>query len=338
MTAKIEIAIALIAWALISFSSARLCPDGESECPESSTCCLIGDHTYGCCPLVDAVCCDDRSHCCPTGTKCDTMEGRCIRANGSSTKMKRKQKAKKILKDVICPDKRYKCPSGSTCCDIGQGRFGCCPLSDAVCCSDHAHCCPKSTICNVHEGRCINPKDGEAETWYTKFRSTKIIHKKSVKNELSIMQCRDGNFCSGSEKCCQVDDDQASCCPFKDGICCEGGRHCCPSGFECDSEEGRCVKEGELFSITQMLSSTSDTTDPLFFEDEELVMCPDGSRCSGRSKCCASLNNDGITSYSCCPLSQGVCCGKTCCPRGYSCAERRKCEKNAAPPDFDLFD
>lgn len=254
--------------------------------------------------------------------------------------MRRSQKAKKLVNEVICPDERYKCPSGTTCCNNGYGHFGCCPLPDAVCCSDHVHCCPHSTVCNVAEGRCIKPEaDGEMLiSWYEKFQGTRVVRKKSVKNEASIMQCNGKSACSGSDQCCEMNDGQASCCPFKDGICCEGGRHCCPSGFECDQEEGRCLKEGEIFSVTQMWSSTREASDRLFDEGDDMVTCPDGSLCSERSKCCSFVNDHGTTSYSCCPLSQGVCCGETCCPRGYSCAAGRKCEKNAAPRGFDLFD
>uniref|UniRef100_A0A0R3RHD6 GRANULINS domain-containing protein n=1 Tax=Elaeophora elaphi TaxID=1147741 RepID=A0A0R3RHD6_9BILA len=44
----------------------------------TSTCCLIDIGTYGCCPMMDAVCCDDRTHCCPPNTKCDMEHRQCL--------------------------------------------------------------------------------------------------------------------------------------------------------------------------------------------------------------------------------------------------------------------
>ncbi len=40
-----------------------VCPDNLSECPEETTCCQMDDGSYGCCPIPNAVCCDDHIHC-----------------------------------------------------------------------------------------------------------------------------------------------------------------------------------------------------------------------------------------------------------------------------------
>ena len=53
-----------------SSPKAVICPGGKTECKDGSTCCLIGDHTYGCCPMKSAVCCSDMQHCCPNGFRC----------------------------------------------------------------------------------------------------------------------------------------------------------------------------------------------------------------------------------------------------------------------------
>ena len=34
-------------------------------------------HRFGCCPFEDAVCCEDKLHCCPNGYKCDLAKGKC---------------------------------------------------------------------------------------------------------------------------------------------------------------------------------------------------------------------------------------------------------------------
>ena len=48
-----------------------ICPDGTSECASNNTCCVNLSGGYDCCPLLNAVYCSDRQHCCPLGYKCD---------------------------------------------------------------------------------------------------------------------------------------------------------------------------------------------------------------------------------------------------------------------------
>uniref|UniRef100_A0A3Q3GYU9 Granulins domain-containing protein n=1 Tax=Kryptolebias marmoratus TaxID=37003 RepID=A0A3Q3GYU9_KRYMA len=56
-----------------------LCNDGVSECPNGMTCCETADGKWGCCPMPkQAVCCDDKEHCCAEGTTCDTKNMKCI--------------------------------------------------------------------------------------------------------------------------------------------------------------------------------------------------------------------------------------------------------------------
>nr|CDS30821.1 granulin [Hymenolepis microstoma] len=43
------------------------CADGQSVCPDETTCCALESGKYACCPLPDAVCCEDHEHCCPNG-------------------------------------------------------------------------------------------------------------------------------------------------------------------------------------------------------------------------------------------------------------------------------
>ncbi len=55
------------------------CQDKEFTCPDRNTCCPLSppNEGYGCCPMPNAVCCEDRIHCCPHGTVCDVKQGRC---------------------------------------------------------------------------------------------------------------------------------------------------------------------------------------------------------------------------------------------------------------------
>lgn len=55
-----------------------------------------------------------------------------------------------------CPN-GANCPGTQTCCANGSGGYGCCPYTNAVCCSDHTHCCPSGTVCDVKEGTCNRP-------------------------------------------------------------------------------------------------------------------------------------------------------------------------------------
>ncbi|GBM84677.1 Granulins [Araneus ventricosus] len=133
----------------ISLASAvkKECPGGTFTCPDSATCCQLVDKSYGCCPMENAVCCDDHIHCCPADTKCAT--GMCIQSNNRSVEMHLLRN-----KDVICDDQSV-CPDETTCCkNPHTQKFGCCPMENAVCCDDGLHCCPEGTTCNLEERKC----------------------------------------------------------------------------------------------------------------------------------------------------------------------------------------
>jgi hypothetical protein len=53
------------------------CGDGTS-CLDLETCCPMNHNRFGCCPYDDAVCCEDKLHCCPYGYKCDIKRGKCL--------------------------------------------------------------------------------------------------------------------------------------------------------------------------------------------------------------------------------------------------------------------
>merc|ERR1712227_516920 len=47
------------------------CPGGVMQCPDRNSCCGLPDGSgYQCCPLPDAVCCEDGVRCCPNGYQC----------------------------------------------------------------------------------------------------------------------------------------------------------------------------------------------------------------------------------------------------------------------------
>jgi hypothetical protein len=113
-----------------------MCPDQKSTCQDGQTCCLLASGEYACCPLPNAVCCDDHQHCCPEGTTCHTTTGQCLHGN-LVTKMVPKQPstpadvpappAAPVNAEYECPDKVSTCPEGTTCCEMLNGHYGCCP-------------------------------------------------------------------------------------------------------------------------------------------------------------------------------------------------------------------
>ena len=48
---------------------------------------------------------------------------------------------------INCSDGSSSCPSRSTSCLMSSNGYGCCPLTNAVCCSDGIHCCPGGYKC-----------------------------------------------------------------------------------------------------------------------------------------------------------------------------------------------
>ena len=100
------------------------------------------------CVFLQAVCCADGVHCCPSGFKCDLSHGVC-RKGTEQLPWLMKILAKPISKFepsdltltsaidlehnphcVVCPDGRSQCPDGTTCCVMPGGIYGCCPLPD----------------------------------------------------------------------------------------------------------------------------------------------------------------------------------------------------------------
>jgi len=62
---------------ILSCAKDNQCPGSKASCPDDSTCCHLHDGSYGCCPIKNAVCCQDSVHCCPAGYSCDVIKGVC---------------------------------------------------------------------------------------------------------------------------------------------------------------------------------------------------------------------------------------------------------------------
>ncbi|XP_065287821.1 progranulin-like isoform X4 [Dermacentor albipictus] len=147
----------------------QLCPDGN-ECEDDQTCCLLQSGSYGCCPYNQAVCCDDKEHCCPAGYTCDVQAARCIKGDLSSPLMRplvpkrRSRLTNTILVDEVkttCPDQST-CPDKMTCCQSKNSTYVCCPFDKATCCKDGEHCCPGGYQCDEARRMCtrkLRPED-----------------------------------------------------------------------------------------------------------------------------------------------------------------------------------
>ncbi|RVE60076.1 hypothetical protein OJAV_G00194400 [Oryzias javanicus] len=56
--------------------------DESASCPGEATCCRTGAGGWACCPLPQAVCCEDHVHCCPNATVCNLETETCDHPSG----------------------------------------------------------------------------------------------------------------------------------------------------------------------------------------------------------------------------------------------------------------
>ena len=223
-------------------SDDSICPDAMSRCAPGTTCCKLNNGNWGCCPLADAICCNDHIHCCPKGYVCDAEANTCNNGQISIPLYKKTESFQinetKILKSkkdnllsVVCPDgdlyflfliisKHFLslyiilgssfCPKDNTCCKMFDGSYGCCPINNAMCCNDKLHCCPSNTKCNVEKGTCDT--DTINIQWFNKTKATKMNPKSK---ELTIIQapltCPDNTTCDSRNTCCKQGDESYGC-------------------------------------------------------------------------------------------------------------------------------
>ena len=310
-----------------------MCPDDRSECPSTETCCLTSDypHAYGCCPEKNAVCCADGKHCCPSGYTCDLSTGTC-ESYGSSIPMIEKRPpavnvAPPVVKEqrqmittnkpqnIMCSDKKTQCLDGDTCCKLPSGKgseYGCCPMTNATCCSDGIHCCPSTYTCNVSGEICSK---GSATVPLVKKVQGIRMAPQNVVCPNSETECADGSTC------CKLKSGEYACCPLAKAICCSDGVHCCPQTYTCNTKDGTCTKGDRviaMFKKQPAVKKPKQNIDSL--KVPRNIICPDKeSECASNATCC--LLKSGV--YGCCPIPFAVCCedGSHCCPNDYACQE-----------------
>ncbi|XP_054622865.1 granulin b [Dunckerocampus dactyliophorus] len=302
-------------------AAAVMCPDQQSECPDTTTCCQLPDGAWGCCPLAKAVCCEDKRHCCPEGTTCDLVHSMCASPSGGWLPLLGKLPARSraardddvitavtAVASVTCPGGGSSCPDTFTCCLLASGDYGCCPYPDAMCCGDHVHCCPRDSVCDLQHGLCQSadyhvPLSEKLPAW------------------ASDMECPDKtSVCPDKTTCCQTISGEFACCPMPDAVCCADHLHCCPHGTVCNMATATCdhPADGTVWPRIALAENTK---------------CDESVSCPGLSTCCRTTGGG----WACCPLEQAVCCDDHlhCCPHGKECnLEAETCDDplGVSPP------
>uniref|UniRef100_A0A673V7M0 Progranulin n=1 Tax=Suricata suricatta TaxID=37032 RepID=A0A673V7M0_SURSU len=304
------------------------CPDGRFECPNSSTCCTMLDGSWGCCPMPQAVCCEDHVHCCPAGFKCDTAKGTCEQQAQQAPWMVQAlahlhlPKPQAMEDDVPC-DNVTSCPSSNTCCRLESGEWGCCPAPEAVCCSDHKHCCPHGYTC-LAEGQCQRGKKVVTGLEKMPARRRSLSHRRDT-------GCDQHTSCPVGQTCCPSLSGGWACCQLPHAVCCEDRQHCCPAGYTCNVKARSCEKEAGSAHLAAHLARG-----PRMGVGN--VECGDRHFCHDNQTCC----RDSQGGWACCPYRQGTCCAdqRHCCPAGFRCgAKGSKClRKESLSWDMPLKD
>lgn len=304
-------------WVILSTDNNPLgavqCPDPRFECPNFSTCCIMLDGSWGCCPIPQASCCRDRVHCCPRGTFCDLFNARCLTATGTLPLAKKIPAQRTNRAVILCPDRHSECPNDSTCCELPDGKYGCCPMPNAICCSDHTHCCPQDTVCDLIQSKCLHEEN--ATDLLTKLPAYTV---QEVKCDLE-MSCPDGYTC------CRLQSGDWGCCPFVQAVCCDDHVHCCPAGFRCNTEKGTCEQGVHHMPWMEKTPAHHSLSGPKATEDD--VLCDNVTSCPSSTTCCRLMSGE----WGCCPVPEAVCCSdhQHCCPQGYMCIAEGWCQRGS---------
>ncbi|XP_033762849.1 multiple epidermal growth factor-like domains protein 6 [Pecten maximus] len=227
------------------------------------------------------------------------------------------------FRSVMCPGGTSECPDDTTCCKLANGRYGCCPYPEAVCCSDMKHCCRHGFTCNLSKERC--EQGNLFMPLISKLPASKRIqHQKKNRGSqrllASSMIAGPQNICPGGEQacasgysCCGNANNTYSCCGYSPAHCCADNVHCCPANYKCLSN-GLC-EDKNGFTLPRSLKVEASA-----IKVEANIVCKDKSQCATGNTCCMK----GTNVYGCCPLPNAICCvdKKHCCPNGYQCGPR----------------
>ncbi|XP_037508629.1 progranulin [Rhipicephalus sanguineus] len=237
------IAICVFALFVRLVASQKTCPDG-SLCDTGDTCCKLRSGKYSCCPLPNAVCCEDQEHCCPSRYRCDNETDACkpsahVEALRSQALSNTNEQPRNDYVQCSLSDNAV-CPAGHTCCMTTPTKkttnYSCCPFRNAVCCADGKHCCPAQSTCQPTTGRCSYDDAAEAPEKAT-HETIPTTSRKAVPAE-----CRD-EVCTTS-----FSRNTIRTCP-PGYYQCSNPVYCCPDDFLC-TFTGACVPKPHVVTKT----------------------------------------------------------------------------------------
>uniref|UniRef100_A0A9J7XC85 Granulin a n=1 Tax=Cyprinus carpio carpio TaxID=630221 RepID=A0A9J7XC85_CYPCA len=275
-------------------------------CPDGNTCCKTKGE-WGCCPLPQAVCCDDFIHCCPHGSTCNVATGSCDESSGSKPWFEKLPVKPISSQNVTTQNNTILFVLKLVCCFLKEDGAA------AVCCDDFIHCCPHGTTCNVAAGSC--DESSGSTPWLEKVPALPRAGQRSPGN----VNCDSSHVCPDSNTCCKNIDGDWSCCPLPEAVCCTDGAHCCPANYKCDVTKVSCIKGDVVIPWYNKISAQSTPAPSL---DLGAVECDEQSSCPADSTCCYLSTGE----WGCCPHPEAVCCPdqQHCCPKGYRCDLRRR--------------
>uniref|UniRef100_A0A8C9SA32 Granulin a n=1 Tax=Scleropages formosus TaxID=113540 RepID=A0A8C9SA32_SCLFO len=292
--------------------------DSTHACQDGSTCCKTTTGEWACCPLPQAVCCEDHVHCCPQGTTCNTAKNTCESSSGSVPWLEKvpamRQQSDKAG-DVPC-DSTHACQDGSTCCKTTTGEWACCPLPQAVCCEDHVHCCPQGTTCNTAKNTCESSSG--SVPWLEKVPAMR-----QQSDKAGDVPCDSTHACQDGSTCCKTTTGEWACCPLPQAVCCEDHVHCCPQGTTCNTAKNTCESSSGSVPWLEKVPAMRQQSDKAGD-----VPCDSTHACQDGSTCCKTTTGE----WACCPLPQAVCCEDHvhCCPQGTTCnTAKNTCESSS---------
>uniref|UniRef100_A0A4X1THD9 Progranulin n=1 Tax=Sus scrofa TaxID=9823 RepID=A0A4X1THD9_PIG len=339
--------------------------DTEVSCPDDYTCCRLQSGKWGCCPFVQAVCCNDHVHCCPTGYQCNIEKGTCdLETQWVPWKEKIPASLSRpdllaMERDVPC-DNVSSCPSSSTCCPVTPGEWGCCPAPEvpgegenqgvaeqhlgwahgqAPVCSvprsflnhpslprPQAVCCSDHQYCCPKGHTCVGKGHCKRKKDMVTGLNKMPTRRASASQPGNTTGCDQHTSCPVGQTCCPSLSKGWACCQLPHAVCCEDRQHCCPAGYTCNVKARTCEKEEDSALPATHLARVGD------------VACGERRFCHNNYTCC----RDSLGGWACCPYRQGICCadGRHCCPAGFRCGARgTKClHKEALRWDAPLRD
>ncbi|KAA0704514.1 Granulins Proepithelin [Triplophysa tibetana] len=322
---------------IVSHSPNQKC-DETSTCAGDATCCRLASGAWGCCPLPQAVCCEDHLHCCPSGSVCNLAASTCDGASDEgarfSVPLVRKITAVTPPSHNQNCDETSVCPSGTTCCRLKSGVWGCCPLPQAVCCADGEHWCPQGYKCDVTLNTCVQ-SGLPSMPWFSKQLASSVTQQPDASIPDHRHVCDAHTSCPRDDTCCYMKErGQWGCCPLPEAVCCKDGMHCCPSGYKCDEEKTTCAKAYHQIPWFKKQEAKVTQGSAVLLGDRD-VKCDSATSCASGSTCCKLPTGE----WACCPLIKAVCCEdhEHCCPQGYTCnLQSATCIKSSSAPSVSL--